>query len=145
MHFFSFFYTHVSSKKRKKLARDSLEDIKRIRRRADNHTRDLGMPMQLFNILLSLVDEQQLGWDGGDVFVCRSDGCLVLIGLDGQVPQGELVVGARGGKDGRVGGVPFDGCYRGGMPLELSDGGWCAKGGASDGANKMNKKRRLTL
>lgn len=100
--------------------------------------------MQLFNILLSLVDEQQLGWDGGDVFVCRSDGCLVLIGLDGQVPQGELVVGARGGKDGSVGGVPFDGCYRGGMPLELSDGGWCAKRGASDGANKMNKKKKKT-
>lgn len=134
--FFSLFYTHAyhlnkNKNKKNDLARDSLEDIKRIRRRADNHTRDLGMPMQLLDILLSLVDEQQLGWDGGDVFVCgRCDGCLVLIGLDGQVPQGELVVRARGGKDGSVGGVPFDGCYRGSMPLELSDGGWCAKRGA---------------
>lgn len=61
------------------------------------------------------------------MFVCRSDRCLIFVGLDGQVPHGELVVRARGGKDGRVGGVPFDGCYRGSMPLELSDGGWCAK------------------
>lgn len=83
--------------------------------------------MQLLDILLSLVDEQQLRWDGGDVAVCRGDRRLVLIGLDGQVPQGELIVGARGGKDGRVGRVPFDGCYRRSMPLELSDGGWCAK------------------
>lgn len=103
--------------------------------------------MQLLDILLSLVDEQQLGWDGGDVFVCRRcDGCLVLIGLDGQVPQGELVVRARGGKDGSVGGVPFDGCYRGSMPLELSDGGWCAKRGARlDGADKDKDKEKRSL
>lgn len=50
------------------------------------------MPMQLLDILLSLVNEEQLGWDGGEVLVCGSDGRLVLIGLDGQVPQGELVV-----------------------------------------------------
>lgn len=128
--FFFFFYIHTHGKiksKKTALARNSLEHIKRIRRRADHHTRDLGVPMQLLDILLSLVDEQQLRWDGGDVAVCRGDRRLVLIGLDGQVPQGELVVGARGGKDGRVGRVPFDGCYRRSMPLELSDGGWCAK------------------
>lgn len=59
--FFFFFYTHVSSnkeKKKKTLARDCLEDIKRIGRRADNHPRDLGMPMQLLDILLSLVNKE---------------------------------------------------------------------------------------
>lgn len=92
MHFLSFFTHTYYLIKKNALARDSLEDIKRIRRRADNHTRDLGMPMQLLDILLSLVNEEQLGWDGGEVLVCGSDGRLVLIGLDGQVPQGELVV-----------------------------------------------------
>lgn len=130
---FSVSYTWNICKKKKTLARNSLEDIKRIGRRADNHARDLGVPVQLLDILLSLVDEQQLGWDGGDVPVCGADRRLVLVGLDGQVPQGELVVGARGGKDGRVGRVPFDGCDGCGMPLELSDGGWCAIKGFSWG------------
>lgn len=59
--FFHFFYTHtyhLIKITQTALARNSLEDIKRIGCRADNHTRDLGMPVQLLDILLTLVDEQ---------------------------------------------------------------------------------------
>ena len=76
------------------------------------------MPVELLDVFLALVDEQELrgylqrlavGVEGGD-------GRLVLVLLDGKVPEGELVVRARRGEYGWVGRVPFDGSDRGGVP-----------------------------
>jgi hypothetical protein len=101
-----------------KLTRDRLEDVERIAGGGDDHTGDLGVPVELLDVFLALVDEQELrgylqrlavGVEGGD-------GRLVLVLLDGKVPEGELVVRARRGEYGWVGRVPFDGSDRGGVP-----------------------------
>lgn len=94
---------------------DRLEDIEPTQRRADDAPRHLGVPMDLLYLLLSLVDKQQLGRD----VLHRSRGVvllLILVLLDAQVPQGDLVVRAAGGKARVLGRVPLDRGDRGRVP-----------------------------
>lgn len=98
-------------KKCKALGRDGFEDIEPIRRGRTNHSGNLRMPVNLLDMLLALMNKQQLrrNDDALAVFIEFSSGSLFLISLDGQVPEGDRVVGGSGGEDGGVCWVPFDG------------------------------------
>lgn len=76
------------------LARDCLERVERIACGRDDHSRDLWVPVELLDVLLSLVDEQELRRDlqWFAIGIERGGRCLIFIELDGQVPKGELVV-----------------------------------------------------
>jgi hypothetical protein len=58
--------------------------------------------VQLFDILLTLMDEKELRRDirfGAGPVGGLDDGCFVFVLLDGEIPECNLVVGARGGED----------------------------------------------
>ena len=83
---------------------------------ADEHAGDLRVPMQLFNVLLSLMNKQQLWWNLHDVTVTRT------VALHGQVPLCQLVVCAGSGENGRLLRVPLDG--RDGSCVMLENAHW---------------------
>jgi len=71
------------------LGRDGFENVETVRRRGRYHTGNLRVPMNLFNMLLSLMDKQQL-WGDDDPSVALVElfgSSLFLIGLDGQIPD----------------------------------------------------------
>lgn len=58
--------------------------------------------MQLFDILLTLMNEEELRRDigfGAGPIGGLYDGRFVFVLLNGEIPECNLVVGARGGKD----------------------------------------------
>jgi hypothetical protein len=120
-----------------KLTRDRLEDVERIAGGGDDHTGDLGVPVELLDVFLALVDEQELrsvfaasGSDDQltlwDLSVEQDEDEAPITALDAngkplQVPSQLLfvhqgLVRARRGEYGWVGRVPFDGSDRGGVP-----------------------------
>lgn len=113
----------ADGRKLQKLARNGLEDVEAVARRRDDHAGDLGVPVDLLDVLLALVDKEQLAGDDERVAVgANGRGGLVVVLLDTQVPQRDLVVRARRGEHGRVGRVPFhrgDGCR---VPCKVRDG-----------------------
>lgn len=94
------------------------EDIKTVESGADDSPGDLGVPMDLLDILLTLMDKEQLR---GDVLFARTPGTishLVIILFHCKVPERDLVVRTGCREDGILGWMPLDGCDRGSMPIE---------------------------
>ena len=79
------------------------------------------MPMYLFDVLLTLVHEKQLR---GNLALARSSivlhhgSRLFVILLDGEIPEGDLIVGSGSSEDGVFGRVPFDRGDWGFVPVE---------------------------
>lgn len=96
---------------RPNLNRDRLPAVEPSSSGRNARSRNLGVELDLLDVLL-VVLEQQLG---RDVEVVALTG-LVLVLLDGQVPEGDGSLGSSGGKDGRLGGVPVDRGDGGGVP-----------------------------
>jgi hypothetical protein len=108
-------------KSKSSLNRDRLERVESSPTRTDDASRDLRVESDLLDVLL-MVLEQQLGRDV-DRFALALHRRLVLVRLDGEVPEGDGALGGGGGKDGGFGGVPGDGGNGGGVPGEGGDGG----------------------
>jgi hypothetical protein len=82
------------------------------------------MPVDFLDVLLPLVDKEQLRRDR-ERFAIGIEGRgrdLVFVLLDRKIPEGDLVVRARGGEYRRIGRVPLDGCDGCSMPREMGDG-----------------------
>jgi hypothetical protein len=103
--------------------RDGFEDVKTIESSTNHGSRDLRVPMNLLNILLTLMNEEQLRWDGLFVRTAGPIGRLIIILLDRKIPERHLVVRTGCRKDGIFGWVPFNRRDRGSMPVERSH--WC--------------------
>ena len=101
-----------------RLDADSPKDIEAGVRSADDNSRQLRMPVHLLNVRLPLVNEQQLRGHGG-LFPTLPAASLA-VPLQGEVPQGQLVVRARRSEDGGVRGVPLHGSDRGRVVFEHS-------------------------
>lgn len=101
---------------------DGFKDIEPIESRADDHTRYLWVPMHLFDVFLSLVDEKQLRRHilQLSIRICVPRRNVFGIFFNGQVPYCDLVVRTRGDKGTVLCGVPFDGCNCRFMPVECS-------------------------
>ena len=99
---------------------DGFEDVEAIESRTDNHARYLWMPMHLFDIFLSLMDEKQLGRNTLQLSlrVCVPRRSVFGIFLNGQVPYSDLVVRTRSDKGTVFGGVPLDRCNWRFVPVE---------------------------
>ena len=85
------------------------------------------MPVYLFDVLLTLVHEKQLR---GNLALARSSivlhhsSRLFVILFDGEIPEGDLIVGSGSSEDGVFGRVPFDRGDWGFVPVECGYGGW---------------------
>lgn len=101
--------------------REGAENVEAVERGADDDPRDLGVPVHLLDVLLTLVHEQQLRRHVLEQvrLALRS---LVLVQLDREIPQRDLVVRARGGKARVFCRMPLDGRDRRGVPVERGDG-----------------------
>jgi hypothetical protein len=107
------------SKDFKRSDRDRLENIEPVGRRADDCAWNLRVPVDLLYITLALVNEQKLRWHlAFAIIAVYHSACLVLILLDSKIPKSDLVICTRGGKDGILGRVPFDGRNRRFVPVE---------------------------
>ena len=94
-----------------------------IRRRRAEHTRDLGVPVHLLDIRRTVVAEEQLARHGlavGSLGQLR--GIFFVVAFDAQVPQGHLVVAARGSKDAVLLGMPLYTADRRAMPVKVCHG-----------------------
>lgn len=102
--------------------RDRFEDVEAIERRADDRSRYLRVPVDLLDVLLALVHEEQLRGDVPSALWCRVH-CtsLLVVLLDREVPECDLIVRARRGKDRVLGRVPFDGSNGRTVPVEACD------------------------
>ena len=65
----------------------------------DDSSRDLGVPMKLLDVLLTLVNEEQLWWDVLFVRTTGTVGHLVIIVFHREVPERDLVICTRCGED----------------------------------------------
>jgi hypothetical protein len=124
---------------------NGLEGIEAVTGSRGEHSRDLRVPMKLLDVFLTLVDEQELRRDLKwlSIGVKSSRWSLIFVELDRQVPEGDLIVGAGSCEDGRIGRVPFDGCDRSRVPLEVGDGRRCCAVSADQ--QWLSKLTRLTL
>ena len=77
------------------------------------------MPVHLFDVLLALVDEEELWRDVTAALrrVAHRARLLVVL-LNGKVPERDLVVGAGGGEYRVLGRVPFDRGDRAAVPVK---------------------------
>ena len=67
------------------------EDIESFRVGHDNHSGDLGVPVELLRGLESHVLEHKLGGELRKLWVACSHSCLLLgVSLDGELPKGDL-------------------------------------------------------
>jgi hypothetical protein len=65
------------------------EDVDAVLSSGEQHLAVMGVESELLDVLLALVQEHKLGWDLQVVDLLR----LLVIHLDGEVPDGKLVVG----------------------------------------------------
>lgn len=79
----------------------------------DRQSRDLAMPMDFFDLLLTHVHKEKLWRHVRQIF-------LAALRLHCEIPDGGLVVLAGGHECSRFGGTPFDGRDRALMVLEAS-------------------------
>jgi hypothetical protein len=87
------------------------------------------VPVNLLDVLLALVDKQKLRGNLERLAVgAEGGGALLVVLLDREVPERDLVVGSRGGKNRRVSRVPLDRGDGRSVPCEVGDG----RGGAGD-------------
>lgn len=121
---------------------DSLERVEAIACRCSEHSGDLRVPVQLLDVLLTLVDKEQLrGYLVQRTWSTAVGCCFVVILLDRKIPKCDLIVGTRGSEDGRVCWVPLDRCDRGCVPLEVGDrGGGCAISAKVSEASTQRKR-----
>jgi hypothetical protein len=78
--------------------------------------------MDLFNLFLSLMNEQQLRWD--ILSILRSvvhRPCLLVILFDSEIPKRHLIIRPGRSKDRILRRMPFDGCDGRSMPREGCD------------------------
>ena len=105
------------------LDRDRLEKVEAIRRRRAEHTRDLGVPVHLLDIRRTVVAEKQLARHRLAIrSLGQLRGIFFVVALDAQVPQRDLVVAARGGKDAVFLGMPLYAADRRAMPVKVRHG-----------------------
>lgn len=97
---------------------ESLEYVEAIQGSTNDGTGDLGMPVQLLDVLLPKVLEQQLGRNVFSAFGGIVHSCFINVLFNGQVPKGDLVVSTGCSEDGVFRRVPFDRGDRALMPRE---------------------------
>lgn len=76
------------------------------------------MPMDLLDVLLTLVDEEQLRWDVLFTRIAGTVGHLIIVLFHREIPEGDLVIRTGCRKDGILSWVPLDGCDRGLVPIK---------------------------
>ena len=93
--------------------------IKPVRGRGHNQTRDLWMKMQFFNVLLSLVAKQHLWWNVIHAFHRLMPGFFLVL-FQTHVPHDARVVTGTGGKHTVLGAAPFNAGHGCSMKLKMS-------------------------
>ena len=76
------------------------------------------MPMDLLDVLLSLVNEEQLRRDVLFTRITGAVGHLIIVLFHREIPEGNLVIRTGCRKDGILCWVPLDGCNRGFVPIK---------------------------
>ena len=126
-----------------------LEDVEAVLRRGHDEARYLRVEVDFFDVGLPLVDEQKLRRELGQRRVQRAGGGLV-VGLDGQVPHGDLVVTAGDAQHGLVVRSPFDRRHRPFVVLEVREGTLAVadraqiphlQGGGKEGVRERERER----
>lgn len=102
--------------------RQRLENVEPVRRGRQDRSGQLRVPVHLLDVGLTLVAEQQLRRHVLEPIRIGAGRPLVLVFLDRQVPQRDLVVGARGSEARVFCRVPFDRGDRSRVPGERGDG-----------------------
>ena len=100
--------------------RYSFEYIESVIRRTDYGSRHLRMPVNLLDMLLSLVDKQQLL---RHIFSRCIDTHFLVILFNAEIPESDLVIFSRSSKDGILSGMPLNGRYSSAVPVEGRK--WC--------------------
>lgn len=89
--------------------RYSLENIESVEGRADHRAGHLWMPVDLFDVLLTLVYKEQLGWHVATTLWCIVHCArFVVVLLDSEIPKCDLIVRTGGGEDRVLSWMPFD-------------------------------------
>lgn len=104
------------------LHRDRLEKVEAVGARAAEHAGNLAVPVHLLDLRSAVVAEEQLARHRLSVRpLGQLRGVFVLVALHTEVPEGDLVVAARRGKDAVLIRVPLDRGDRALVPLKVRD------------------------